>query len=192
MADRNDELIALANQRATQQAFEQIQRDYQSNAKCYADAIGEGRTEDAAWALRNARNLEIEAAQILQTAQAQQPPQRPAQPQLTPKQQQILDSYPGVRSDPKKWAEAQYWDASLRMQGFDPNSDAYASRMLLGLGIQGSDGAEGVEIASPDTVVEAIRNSKYAGDFTREQYDHLAQYRDALKAHGFYKMDENK
>jgi hypothetical protein len=65
--------------------------------------------------------------------------------------------------------------------------------MLIGLGVLDPNGQqESSEIASADTMVEAMRNSKYAKDFTREQYDHLAQYRDELKKRGFFRMDEGQ
>jgi hypothetical protein len=48
----------------------------------------------------------------------------------------------------------------------------------------------GLEVASADAAIEATRNSKYAKDFDRAQYDQLANYRDQLKAAGFYRMDD--
>jgi hypothetical protein len=189
--DRYDELYRMrqaVNQKIAEQTVAQINNEYQSNVQNAYESAAAGRWDDAAYHARAARQLETEALPYVQAAQRQAAQQSP----FTPKQQQILDKYPGIRNDPKKWAEAEYWDKCLRVQGFDPNSDAYASRMLLGLGVQGADGAETVEIASPDTIVETVRNSKYAGDFTRADYDQLAQYRDALKAHGFYRMDEQK
>jgi hypothetical protein len=181
--------MQIANQKMAEAAVQQIAREYESNSQLAYEAAAVGKWEDAGYHQREMVRLQNEARPYVQAAQQQQAAQ---QSQYTAKQQQILDKYPGIRNDPRKWAEAEYWHKCLTAQGFDPNSDAYASRMLVGLGIQGSDGAETVEIASPDTMVEAVRNSKYAKDFTREQYDHLAQYRDALKAHGFYRMDENK
>ena len=189
--DRYDELYRMrqtANQKMAEQAVQQIAKEYQSSVELAYEAAAKGEWDDAAHFARAARQLEVEAAPYVRAAQQQAAQQSP----FTPKQQQILDKYPGIRNDPKKWAEAEYWHKCLIAQGFDPNSDAYASRMLLGLGVQGADGAETVEIASPDTIVETVRNSKYAGDFTRADYDQLAQYRDALKAHGFYRMDEQK
>jgi hypothetical protein len=168
MADRNDELIALANQRAAQQAYEQIQRDYQGNAQCYWNAINEGKTEDAAWCLRNARSLELEAAQILGTAQAQQPQQaqqQQAQQQFTQAEQEWISRNANVVRDPKKWNECLAAANSLIARGYNRDSPEYLNGIEVAIGLRAADGGEGVEIASPDTALEAVNNSQIARKF---------------------------
>jgi hypothetical protein len=206
--DKYDSLLAIRNQSAQQAALRQIANQAQAEVDDYHRYIAEGDTDKAAWAQRgyaalaqeyNAMLAAMGAAQQQAQPQQQAPQaqpqqqQQPQRPQLTPTQQQILERYPGIRNDARKWQEAQYWDASLRMQGYDPNSERYAQAMLVGLGVLDANGQqESNEIASPDTMVEAVRNSKYAKDFTREQYDQLANYRDELKKAGFLRMDENQ
>ena len=182
-----DELIALAAQNSLRNA----QQEAQAHSEGYQKAIEAGDAETASFHQDQYYEVAARVAAMANTAAQQR--QRPQQPQLTEKQQQILESYPSIRNDPRKWQEAQYWDASLRMRGYDPNSDAYAHAMLVGLGVLDANGTqEGNEVASADTMVEAVRGSKYAKDFTREQYDALANYRDELKKAGFLRMDENQ
>jgi hypothetical protein len=71
MPDR-DELLALANQRATQEALTQIKNDIEDNTTSYYEWIAAGRYRDAGIALRNAHALADEAARIVGAAQAQQ------------------------------------------------------------------------------------------------------------------------
>jgi hypothetical protein len=196
MSDRDDQLIAAAAQHAQRQALEIARDEYNSIAKTYGEQLQRGDSAGAAWSLQaiadvvNRANLIAGTAGQQQQPQPQQTPQAPQQPQLTPTQQQILERYPGIRN---RWQEAQYWDRCLQAQGYDPNSDAYAHAMLIGLGVFDPSGQrESNEIASADTMVEAVRNSKYARDFTREQYDHLAQYRDELKKAGFLRVDDSQ
>src|SRR5262245_15961245 len=139
--DRYDELLQLRQQAAHNRLVQGLENQRQANLQDYHQAIAENDVNNAAFAeseyRRNTRELaELTGGQAAQQQAKQAPPQQPQQrqqSQLTPKQQQILDRYPAIRNDPKKWAEAQYWDACLRVQGIDPNSDAYASRMLIGL-----------------------------------------------------------
>jgi len=193
MADY-DQLLAAHAAHARQQALEIARDEYNSIKKTYDEQVLRGDSQGAGWSLNALADVVNRANLIAGSGQQQasaQPQQQTQQPQLTPTQQQILERYPGIRNDARKWQEAQYWNASLRMQGYDPNSERYAQAMLVGLGVLDANGQrESNEIASPDTAVEAIRNSKYAKDFTREHYDQLANYRDQLKAAGFYRMDD--
>ena len=180
-----DELLAIANQKIAEQTAQQISNEYQSSVQLAYEAAAIQKWDDAAYHAREARRLEAEAAPYVAAAQ-----QRPAQ-QFTPMQQQILERYPGIWNDPVKRAEAIDQHKALMQSGYDPNSERYAQAILVGLGVLDANGQrESNEIASADTAVEAVRNSKYAKDFTREQYDQLAQYRDQLKAAGFYRMDD--
>jgi len=194
MSDRDDEVLRAAQAHAQRAALAQIENDARWAANEYAKKIRENDAEAAAYAMRQYSDAVVQYQMIAGTPAQQQTqppqPQGQQQPQLTPVQQQILERYPGIRN---KWQEAQYWDRCLQAQGYDPNSDAYAHAMLIGLGVFDPSGQrESNEIASADTMVEAVRNSKYAKDFTREQYDHLANYRDELKKAGFLRMDDSQ
>jgi hypothetical protein len=204
--DRYDQLLQIQQNRqyaAHQRLVSGLESQRQANWQDYCQAISENNMDAAAFAeseyLKHTRELvEMTGGQAAQQRQAQQQQQQAPQPQqgqqqFTPTQQQILERYPGIWNDPKKRAEAINKHDALMQSGYDPDTPAYAHALLVGLGVLDANGQqESNEIASPDTMVEAVRNSKYAKDFTREQYDHLAQYRDALKAHGFYRMDESK
>jgi hypothetical protein len=148
MADRNDDLIALANQHAQRQAYEQIQRDYEGNSRAYWDAIKAGKTDDAAWCLRNARNLEIEARELLGTAQAQQ--QQQPQQQFSQAEQDLLRDYPQIASDPQKWQTALAAANNLIVRGYDRNSAEYIQAIAHAVGILNSDMTESLEVASPN------------------------------------------
>jgi hypothetical protein len=130
-----------------------------------------------------------------QQPQQQQYAQPQGQPQLSEVEMNILREHPGIASDPKKLAEAKAAADALIMKNFhDPNyrnSAGYDSALRIAIGLTAADGTNtGPEIASADAAVEATRNSKYAKDFDRAQYDQLANYRDQLKAAGFYRMDD--
>jgi hypothetical protein len=195
MGDRYDDLAAA------KAAAQQIADSYEQNNAAWREAYNEGRRDDCVYFYRNARALEAEARELVgtqpQSKQAQAYQQFYQQYGFVPTavELNILNEFPGMLSDPKKLAEARAAANSLVTKNFhDPNyrnSAAYDSALRIAIGCTASDGVrDGPEVASPDTVVETVQNSKYAKDFDRRQYDALAEYRDALKARGFYRMDD--
>jgi hypothetical protein len=165
--DRYDELLAMANQRVAQQALDQIAKDYEGNKKCYWDAVNQGKYDDAGWFLRNARQLENEAREIMGTpAQAQQPQQQ-AQQQFTQAEMEWIRRNENVCRDPKKWAECIAAANSLAMRGYDRNSPEYINAIELAIGLVGPDGRDGPEIASEQTALDAVNNSQTARKLQR-------------------------
>jgi hypothetical protein len=193
MADRNDELIALANQHAAQQALAQIAKDYEGNTKCYWDAVNQGKYDDAGWCLRNARQLENEAREILGgNAQAQQPQQQQAQQQFTQAEQEWISRNANVVRDPKKWAECIAAANSLAMRGYDRNSPEYINAIELAIGLTGPDGRDGPEIASQQTALDAVNNSQIArkfGPVDADTYNRGVQRLVENKKLGLYEVD---
>jgi hypothetical protein len=204
--DRYDQLLQIQQNRqyaAHQRLVQGLESQRQANWQDYCQAISENDMNAAASAeseyLRHARELaEITGGQApQQQAQQSQPQyQQPqGQPQLSEVEMAILREFPGIASDPKKLAEAKAAADALITKNFgDPNyrnSPGYDSALRIAIGLTAADGTStGREIASADAAIEATRGSKYCKDFDRHQYDQLAEYRDALKARGFYRMDD--
>jgi hypothetical protein len=197
MADY-DQLLQIRQQAAHQRLVQGLENQRQANLQDYQQAIAENDVNAAAFAESEYRRNTRELAEMTgaQTAQQRAPQQQQyAQQQLSEVEMNILREHPGIASDPKKLAEAKAAADALIMKNFgDPNyrnSAAYDSALRIAIGLTASDGVStGPEIASPDAAIEATRNSKYAKDFDRAQYDQLANYRDQLKAAGFYRMDD--
>ena len=206
--DRYDQLLEvqqIRQQAAHQRYVQGLQNQAQANLHDYQQAIAENDMNAAAFAeseyRKNTRELaEMTGGQAAQQAQGQQY----AQPQLSEVEMNILREFPHIASDPKKSAEAigkadalvakHVHDARARGEAPNPNyrnSPEYDSALRIGIGVTASDGiSPGAEIASADAAVEATRGSKYMKDFDRRQYDAYAQYRDQLKARGFYRLDD--
>jgi hypothetical protein len=162
--DKYDELVRVANAKATQQAYNQIQADIQGNAKCYWDSIASGKTDDAGWFLRNHRNLELEAQALAGTAQQQQ-----AQQQFTQAEQDLLRDFPEIARDPQKWHTALAASNNLQLRGYDRNSAEYIQAVAHAAGVLNADMTESLEVASPN---EALRicQSKY-GEVDADTYN---------------------
>jgi len=198
--DRYDQLYQIRQQAAHQRLVEGLENQRRANWQDYQQAIAENDVNAAAFAeseyRRNTRELaEMTGAQAAQQQARQQQQYAPPQQQLSEVEMNILREHPGIASDPKKLAEAKAAADALIMKNFhDPNyrnSASYDSALRIAIGLTAADGmSAGLEVASADAAIEATRNSKYAKDFDRAQYDQLANYRDQLKAAGFYRMDD--
>ena len=198
--DRYDQLYQIRQQAAHQRLVQGLENQRQANLQDYQQAIAENDVNAAAFAeseyRRNTRELaEMTGAQAAQQQARQQQQYAPPQQQLSEVEMNILREHPGIASDPKKLAEAKAAADALIMKNFhDPNyrnSASYDSALRIAIGLTAADGmSAGLEVASADAAIEATRNSKYAKDFDRAQYDQLANYRDQLKAAGFYRMDD--
>jgi len=198
--DRYDQLYQIRQQAAHQRLVEGLENQRRANWQDYQQAIAENDVNAAAFAeseyRRNTRELaEMTGAQAAQQQARQQQQYAPPQQQLSEVEMNILREHPGIASDPKKLAEAKAAADALIMKNFhDPNyrnSASYDSALRIAIGLTAADGmSAGLEVASADAAIEATRNSKYAKDSDRAQYDQLANYRDQLKAAGFYRMDD--
>ena len=161
MPDRNDELLAVANQRATQEALTQIKNDIEDNETSYYEWLAAGRYRDAGQALRNAHALADEARRIAGAQQAQRP-----QSQYTQAEMDLMRDYPDeIR---RNWntalAAANNLVASKRRT--DPEADLWAYRnsreYIQGIahacGVLNSDGTESNEgPLSPNMVCEICK-----------------------------------
>ena len=195
--DRYDQLYQIRQQAAHQRYVQGLQNQAQANLHDYQQAIAENDMNAAAWAESEYRKNLRELHEMTggQAAQPQQTQQQAPQQYFTEVELGILREHPGIASDPKKLAEAKAAADALIMKNFhDPNyrnSASYDSALRIAIGLTAADGmSAGLEVASADAAIEATRNSKYAKDFDRAQYDQLANYRDQLKAAGFYRMDD--
>jgi len=116
-----EELLEIANAKATEAAIKGIAADYQANTTLYYEAAAAGKYDDAAYHLREVRRLEAEAAPYVQAAQQQQQ----SQSQYTQAEQDLLRDYPQIASDPKKWNTALAAANNLILRGYDRNSAEY-------------------------------------------------------------------
>ena len=174
-----DELVAIANQKASEQAIQQIANDYKANTELYYESAAAGKYDDAAYYLREARRLEVEAAPYV--AATQQQAQQPQQ-QFTQAEQEWINRNANVVRDPKKWNECLAAANSLVMRGYDRNSAEYLAAIELAIGLTGPDGKESNEIISPNQVVEICK-------ITPDQYREGAAKLAELKRQGFYKVE---
>jgi hypothetical protein len=186
-----EELLQIANQKATEQAIQQIGNDYKANTELYYESLAAGKYDDAAYHLREARRLESEAMPYVQAAQQQQS-------QYTQGEQNLMRDYPQIVNDPKKKAIA--WTAANNLiaskQKADPEADLWAYRnsgeYLSGIAhacdVLNSDGTESLEVASPNTAL-ACCQSKY-GPVTVEEYNQGVERLAQEKRAGKYPMSQ--
>jgi hypothetical protein len=170
MSDRDDQLIAAHAAHAQRQALQHIADEAENVRQTYVRQIARGDSDGAAWTLRQYANLATEANVITgptqqQYQQSQQQAQPQGQQQFTPAEMEWLRSHENVVRDPKKWNECLAAANSLVARGYDRNSVEYLNAIELAIGLTGPDGREGVEIASPDTALEAVNNSQIARKF---------------------------
>jgi hypothetical protein len=179
-----DELLALANQRATQEALQLIKNDIEDNTQSYYEWIAAGRYRDAGIALRNAHALADEATRIVGAVQQQQAQAQQRQSRYTEMEQELLRDYPQIVRDPKKWQTALVAANNLIMRGYDRNSPEYAQAIAHACDVLNADLTESNEVASPDTAL-ATCQSKY-GPTTVEEYNNNVRILAARKAAGMY------
>ena len=189
----HDELVALrqiANQRASEQAIQQIANEYKANTELYWEAAAAGKYDDAASYAREARRLESEALPFVQAAQQQQ------QSPYTQAEQQLMNDYPDqIR---KNWGVALAASNNLiaSKQKADPeadllayrNSAEYISGIAHACGITNSDGTESHDMHSANEALRACQ-SKY-GNVSADEYNQNVQRLAELKKYGLYPMSQ--
>jgi hypothetical protein len=185
-----EELLQIANQKASEAAIQQISNDYKANTELYYEAAATGKYEDAAYYLREARRLESEAAPYVQAAQRHQ-----QQSQYTEAEQSLMRDYPDAIR--KNWNTALAASNNLVMskQKADPETDLWAYRnspeyiagVCHAVGITNSDGTESLEVASPDEALKASQ-SKY-GKVSTDEYNQGVQRLIEMKKLGYYKPE---
>jgi hypothetical protein len=180
-----DELLQIANAKASEAAIKGIAADYQANTTLYYEAAAAGKWDDAASYLREARRLENEALPFVQAAQQQQQQQ---QSQFTQIEQDMLRAYPQIASDPKKWGVALAASRNLQLRGYDRNSPEYAQGVLHACDVLNADLTESREVASPDEALRACQ-SKY-GAVTVDEYNNGVQRLIEEKRSGKYPMSQ--
>jgi hypothetical protein len=188
----HDELIALANQKMTEQAVKQIATEYQSNSQLAYESAAAGKWEDAGYHAREMRRLEAEAAPYVQAAQQQQQQQS----QYTQAEQDLMRDYPDVIR--KNWNTALAASNNLVMskQKTDPeanlwiyrNSAEYIAGICHAVGIANSDGTESNEMHSPNEALRACQ-SKY-GSVSLDEYNENVKRLAELKKYGLYPMSQ--
>ena len=171
MGDKYDDLLAIRNQSAQQAALRQIYNQAQAERADYDRYIQEGDVDKAAWAQRGYQALAMEYNAMLagmapqQQAQPQQQQPQPAQQQFTASEMEWIRRNENVVRDPRKWAECVAAANSLIARGYNRDSPEYLNGIEVAIGLRAADGGEGVEIASPDTALEAVNNSQIARKF---------------------------
>src|SRR5215470_11550915 len=156
MPDRNDELLALSQQHATQQAAQNIADDARAYEDAWRKAVQVGDTANASRHLEGYLDCVTRANALAGMAgqqQRQAPPQQQPQQYFSDVELNILREFPGFASDPKKMAEAKgvadalvakhVQGAAARGEAPDPNyrnSAAYDSALRIGIGLTASDG----------------------------------------------------
>ena len=185
-----DELLQIANQKATEQAMQQIAKEYQANTELYYEAAAAGKHDDMGYHLREARRLENEALPYVQAAQARQ------QSPYTQAEQDLMRDYPDeIRRNRNVALTASRNLVASKLQA-DPEADPWAYRnsaeyiraVALACGVLNSDGTESLEVKSPN---EALRicQSKY-GPTTVEEYNQGVQRLIEDKRAGKYPMSQ--
>jgi hypothetical protein len=171
MADKYDDLLAIRNKSAQEAALRQIYSQAQAERADYDRYIQEGDVDKAAWAQRGYQALAMEYNAMLagmapqQQAQPQQQQPQPAQQQFTASEMEWIRRNENVVRDPRKWAECVAAANSLIARGYNRDSPEYLNGIEVAIGLRAADGGEGVEIASPDTALEAVNNSQIARKF---------------------------
>ena len=183
MADNYYDQLA---QSASVRMLQQIRTQAECEAGDYARYLSEGNADMAAYAQREYNKLAAEYNSLLGAAQ-----QQAAQPQqqFTEVEKQILREFPGIASDPKKFAEAIGASRNLQMRGYSRDSAEYDNAMRLAVGLVGTDGRDGVEVASPQTALAATNNSRIAqryGGVDWDTYERGYQWLQQNKRTGLY------
>jgi len=127
-----------------------------------------------------------------QAPQHQAPQQPQGQQQFTQAEMEWLRRNENVVRDPKKWNECLAAANSLIARGYNRDSPEYINAIELAIGLTGPDGREGVEMASPDTALEAVNNSQIARKFGPVTPDDYRQGMARLienKKLGLYEVD---
>jgi hypothetical protein len=196
MSDRDNELLAAHAVHSQRQALAQINDEAANVLKTYGEQIARGDSSGAAWTLRSYAALKNEYDVIAGQPQQQyqQPQQQPqqGQQQFTPAEMEWIRGHENVVRDPRKWAECVAAANSLAARGYDRNSPEYINAIELAIGLTGPDGREGVEMASPDTALEAVNNSQIARKFGPVTPDDYRQGMARLvenKKLGLYEVD---
>jgi len=179
-----DELLQIANAKASEAAIKGIANDYKANSELYYEASAKGDFENAAYFLREARRLEQEALPYVQQAAAQQQAS-----QFTQAEQDLLRDYPQIASDPKKWGVALAASRNLQLRGYDRNSAEYVAAIAHACDVLNADLTESREVASPDEALRACQ-SKY-GAVTADEYNQGVQRLAQEKAAGKYPMGQS-
>ena len=161
--DRYDQLYQIRQQAAHQRLVQGLQNQAQANLHDYQQAIAENDMNAAAWAESEYRKNLRELAEMTghQAAQQQAPQQQAAQQQFTQAEMEWIHRNENVVRDPRKWAECVAAANSLAMRGYDRNSPEYINAIELAIGLTGADGREGVEIASEQAALDAVKQWKY-------------------------------
>ena len=173
-----DELLQIANQKASEQAIQQIANDYKANTELYYESLAKGKLDDAGYHLREARRLESEALPYVQAAQQQQ------QSPYTQAEQELLRDYPQIARDPQKWQTALAAANNLIRRGYDRNSAEYVQAIAHACDVLNADLTESNEVASPDEALRACQ-SKY-GAVTVDEYNENVKVLAARKRAGLY------
>jgi hypothetical protein len=196
MSDRDNELIAAHAQHAQRQALQHIYDEAENVRQTYVQQIARGDSDGAAWTLRQYASLAAEANVITGPQQGQQQRQQ-AQPQgqqqFTQAEMEWMRRNENVVRDPRKWNECVAAANSLAAKGYDRNSPEYINAIELAIGLTGPDGREGVEMASPDTALEAVNNSQIArkfGPVTPSEYNMNVQRLVENKKLGMYEPQQ--
>jgi hypothetical protein len=195
MSERDDQLIAAHAMHSQRQALSQINDEAQNVLKTYGEQIARGDSAGAAWTLRSYAALKNEYDVIAgqQQAPQHQAPQQPqGQQQFTQAEMEWLRRNENVVRDPKKWNECLAAANSLIARGYNRDSPEYINAIELAIGLTGPDGREGVEMASPDTALEAVNNSQIARKFGPVTPDDYRQGMARLienKKLGLYEVD---
>jgi hypothetical protein len=191
-SDRDQELMRASAQHAQRQALQHISDEAQNVANTYAQQIARGDSDGAAWTLRQYASLAAEAQVIAgqqqQQAQPQQRQQQQPQPQYTQAEQDLMQHYPQIVNDPKKWATAQAAANNLISRGYDRNSGEYISAIAHACDVLNSDLTESNEVASPNEALRACQ-SKY-GSVSADEYNENAKRLAELKKYGLYPMSQ--
>src|SRR5262245_62322183 len=100
---RQDELLALANAQAAQQALSSIESDTKDAQQSYQDAVEMGDTAAASVELRRMADLAAQG-QIIANAAGAGAPQQQQQSQYTQAELQWLANHTAIANDPRKMA----------------------------------------------------------------------------------------
>ena len=176
----SDDLLKLNAAAAVTQALSTIQADTADAEQNLRQSLETGDNATAAMEMRRLADLQSQAQYLTGSVGGQQQQQ---QSQYTQAEIAVLQRHPSVMNDPRKMAELVGAADALIKQGYDRNSQQYASALETFLGGRNTAHTADAELTPDDVLKISSEKFKLTPDEYNANVNKLAQ----AKAQGRYR-----
>jgi len=180
---RSDDLLAIAAAHAASQAISTIRDDVADAEQSLKSSLETGDTAAAAVETRRLADLASQAQLLSNLTGAPGSQQQQAQSQYTQAEIAVLQRHPSVMNDPRKMAELVGAADALIKQGYDRNSQQYASALETFLGGRNTAHSADAKLTPDDVLKISSEKFKLTPDEYNANVHKLAQ----LKSQGRYR-----